>query len=138
MKKKEKPLSKTALKKLISKLDRKATKVFNKFIRTEAKIRLKICPLCSLNHISCCFHIVSAQRKGTRYDERNVIGACIPCNKYENYFSDLSRAYYIRTFGVGQYLSLVDKAKKDFEFTVEYLQGIIDTYTKKLNNLDNI
>lgn len=135
MKKKNKPLSKTALKKLIAKLDRKATKVFNQYIRTEAKIRLKICPLCRVNPIQCCFHIVTANRKSTRYNELNVIGACTACNYVENYWSDLSRAWYIQTFGVEQYLALVEESKKDFEFTVEYLQNIICTYQEKLSNL---
>lgn len=127
-----KPLSKTATKKLIAKMDRKATKVFNKYIREYWKTLLTACPLCKKNPISCCFHMVSAQRKKTRYDERNTIGACTPCNKYENYFSDISRAWYIRTFGVEQYLALVDRAQEDFEFTIEYLQDIITKYSNKL------
>lgn len=131
-KKPNKPLSKTATKKLVAKLGRKATKVFNKYIRELWREKDPICPLCKKNPISCCFHMVSAQRKKTRYDEQNTLGACTPCNKYENYFSDLSRAWYIRTYGAEQYLNLVDRAKENFDFTIEYLQGIISKYEELL------
>jgi len=130
-----KPLSKSALKKLIAKLDRKATKVFNKYIREYWRTLRDTCPLCEKNPISCCFHVVSAMRKKTRYDERNVIGACTPCNKYENYFSDLSRAWYLRTFGLDTYLAVVDKASEPFEFTRDYLENIIAHYSLKLEEL---
>lgn len=134
-KKEDKPLSKTALKKLIAKKERKATKVFNKFIREAAKLQNPVCPICNVDPVYCCFHIVSAMRRSTRFDERNVIGACTACNNQENYYSDLSRAYYIRTYGVDQYLALVDRSKEDFEFTLEFLDGIITTYQEKLEHL---
>lgn len=133
--KKQKFLSKTVLKKLIARLDRKATKVFNKYVRIAAQKQSPLCPLCSTNPISCCFHIVTSKRKSTRYSERNTIGACTACNHQENYWSDLSRAYYIRTFGVVQYLEVVDESRKEFEFTVPYLEDIIKTYTEKLAQL---
>lgn len=136
MKKKQtKPLSKTGTKKLVAKLTRKATKIFNKYIREKAKLNNPVCPICKINPVQVCFHIVSAKRKSTRFDERNVLGACVPCNYQENYWSDVSRAYYIRTFGTEQYLSVVDKSKEDLVYTPEYLQNVIDTYQHKLANL---
>lgn len=136
-KKVEKPLSKTALAKLVSKLVRKATRVFNKYIRESAKIGSELCPICETNPVQVCFHIVTAKRRSTRFDERNVIGACVPCNYQENYWSDVSRAYYIRTYGVNQYLAIVDKSKEDFDFTVEYLEDIITRYGQKLKELND-
>lgn len=121
---------------LLVKLRKKATRVFNQYIREKAKIEeSNLCPICRVNPIQVAFHIVSAKRKATCYDELNVVGACVPCNYQENYYSDISRAWYIRKFGVEMYLSIVDKSRQDFEYTVEYLTNIIDTYQQKLQQL---
>jgi hypothetical protein len=133
-----KPISKTALNKLISKRNRKAVKVFNQYIRTKWKLKYAFCPLCNKNPVQCCFHIVSADRKATRFDERNVIGACFACNQQENFWSDLSRVWYIQAFGVSQYIEIVEKSKEEFELTVEFLDNIIMAYAHKLAGLSII
>lgn len=73
-------------------------------------------------------------RKILRWDLRNVVGACNRCNFIEYRDPDLSRAWYIRTFGVGQYLSLVDESKQSYQPTLLDLQKIIDKYTADLND----
>jgi 5-methylcytosine-specific restriction endonuclease McrA len=147
-KKQDKPLSLSALRKLVSKRDRKASKVFNKYIRTKWKLTCPLCPICNKNAIQCCFHIVSADRKATKFDERNVIGACFNCNNQENFWSDVSRVCYIKMYGLEQYFAIVEESKRnipaisnaireELEVWLRYLDNIILTYTDKYNALPN-
>lgn len=148
--KQNKPLSKTAQKKLLRKLERKADKIFSQYVRALAIKKYNgLCPLCGKNPLIIdpaapkkknkwvCFHFVRRKRKILRWDIRNVIGACSRCNYLEYRNPDLSRAWFIRKFGVEVYLLLVDESKKDFSPTVEYLESIIGIYTQKLEELSN-
>jgi hypothetical protein len=139
MKRKKNPLTKTAIKKQLKMLSNKADKIFSLYIRAQAKqLYNDICPLCGKKPIQCCFHFITRKRKSTRWDWNNAVGACHTCNYLENYFSDLSRYWYIKKFGVEQYLSLVEKAKADFTPTKEDLENVIITYSHLLNRLKGV
>lgn len=116
-------------------LRKKADQAMSEYVRAVTQRAYGICPLCMMKPVQCCFHFVSRKRRILRWDLQNVIGACTTCNYLENYFSDLSRAWYIRRFGVDQYLALVDKAKGDHEYTREELQAIIVSFETKLEEL---
>ena len=93
-----------------------------------------MCPLCvergaKPNKIQVAFHFVTRRRTATRWDLINVIGACKACNKYERYYPDLSRAWFIRRYGSMPYLDLVDKSKAKVLMTEEGLEEIIRRYS---------
>lgn len=120
---------------LLRRLKTKADKALSQYIRAKTFREFGICPLCNKNPIQVSFHFVTRKRAITRWDDQNVVGACKTCNYLENYFSDVSRAWYIRRHGTDQYLQLVDKAQQNFIPTEEYLLDIINIFTEKLANL---
>jgi len=123
------------LRKLLRRAERKADKAFSLYIRAIAKLSYEKCPLCNVKPIECCFHFVTRKRKIVRWDYTNAVGACNTCNFLENFWSDLSRAWYIKTYGVDQYLKLVEKSKEDFKPTVELLDKITADYKSRLAEL---
>ena len=134
---KSKPKKKKRRKKpVLVRCQNKTDKALSKYIRALAKEKWGICPLCNVNEIECCFHFISRRRKILRWDERNVVGACHTCNFIERRFPDLSRAWFIREYGVTLYLNLVDEAKQSFTPSVIYLEDKIEEYTKKLEELE--
>ena len=135
-KRKKNPLTKTALKKQLKRLTNKADKVFSLYIRErDNQLYNKVCPLCNKKPIQCCFHFVTRKRKSVRWDHQNSCGGCHTCNYLENYFSDLSRYWYIKKFGADQYLLLVERAKRDFTPTKEDLENVIFAYSCMLEDL---
>lgn len=127
-----KPLSKAATKKLIKRLSNKADRVLSEYVRLVTKGNYGLCPLCGVKPVQCCFHFISRRRKVLRWDIRNVTGACNTCNFVERHWPDLSRAWFIKTFGVDLYLSLAEESRKPFEPSQGYLEKIIAEYTTKL------
>ena len=130
-KKKRKVPARTILKRLKVKAD----KALSEYVRKQTTWAYALCPLCNVNPVHHNFHFISRKRAILRWDIRNCIGSCKGCNLMENYWPDLSRAFYIRTFGVDQYLALVDESRKSFVPTPLYLQGIIDGYTEASSHL---
>jgi len=119
-------------------LSRKADKALSEYTREFTRRNYgDKCPLCEKKPIQCCFHFITRRRKILRWNGRNVIGSCHTCNYIERYFPDLSRAWYIRMFGVDAYLGLVDAARKNFEPTKAYLEDIIAHYKESLKILVN-
>lgn len=116
-------------------LHRKADKALSEYVREQTRWAYTKCPLCLTKPIQCCFHFVTRRKKILRWELANVVGACFTCNYIEQHFPDLSRAWYIRTYGAPAYLALVDQALKPFEPTEEYLRGIIDKYKLQLQAL---
>jgi hypothetical protein len=95
----------------------------------------KKCPLCNIRPIQCCFHIVGRSRTRTRWTAKNVIAACHPCNNQERFYPDISRAWYIRTFGADQYLRLVDESRIHYSPTVEALNHFVSGMEYKIQIL---
>lgn len=106
----------------------KADKALSDYVRRGWSRHGK-CPLCNIRPVQCCFHIISRRRKILRWSDRNVIGSCKACNYQEQYYPDLSRSWYIDTFGVDAYLDLVGESRKNFIPSEEYLKKVIKTYT---------
>ena len=128
-KKKKKIPLRTQLRRLATKAD----KALSLYIRAKTAIDFNgKCPFCKINPIQACFHFVRRRRKVLRWDERNVVGSCHKDNYLEYRDPDPYRAWYIRHNGQQKYLDLVDESSKSFEPTVEFLQNMVDIYTKKL------
>ena len=120
---------KIPLRKIIAKLKRKADKSLSDYVRMIATEEYGKCPLCGINKIDTCFHFVTRNRCYLRWSLDNVEGTCRNCNLLENFWPDLSRAWYIRRHGVDAYLKLVEDSKQSFTPTAEYLENVIATYT---------
>lgn len=110
-------------------LKRKADKALSLYIRKETITKYGNCPLCTSRPVQCMFHFISRKRAIVRWDKENVIGSCRTCNYTEQYFPDLSRAWYIRIYGVDKYLKLVHVAEQKFVPTANYLKEIIKRYS---------
>jgi hypothetical protein len=119
----------------LRRLEKKADKALSLYIRALTKSLYDGCPLCKENPVQACFHFIRRRRKVLRWDPRNVIGSCHKCNWVEYRFPDPSRAWYIRTFGVEQYLELVDKSAEQFQPTPEFLAGVIMACEKALSEV---
>lgn len=53
--------------------------------------------------IQCAFHFIRKSRSlKMRYDLRNVVGSCIPCNGHMEYNEGPFWTWYARTFGIEQ------------------------------------
>lgn len=119
----------------LRKMELKADKALSDYIRAVTIWAYDKCPLCLKNPVEVSFHFVSRKRKATRWKDFNVVGACRTCNYIEQFLPDWSRVWYIRAYGVDQYISLVEQAKQDFTPTVEYLEEVVKTYTGLLQEL---
>lgn len=129
-------MAKRRKKPLLARLKKQADKALSEYVRAVTLRTFGKCPICSNGPIECCFHFISRKRQILRWDIRNVVGACHRCNFMERYFlSDISRAWLVRNWGANLYLDLVADAIKPFKPTVPYLEGIIATYEKKLEEL---
>ena len=113
----------------LSILKRKADKALSIYVRKETIKRYGKCPICNVRPVQCCFHFITRKRAILRWDKENVIGSCRTCNYVEQFFPDVSRAWYIRTFGVNKYLKLVHVAEQKFIITENYLKEIIRRYS---------
>ena len=136
VKKKGRRKKKVPARTLLRRLHKKADKAVSEYVRamTAAEYAGK-CPFCRERPIEVCFHFVRRGRKILRWDLRNVIGSCSADNYHEYRNPDPYRAWYIRRFGVEQYLSLVDESAAAFEPTAEYLSGLVERFTAALETL---
>lgn len=133
-KKKKKVIPK---RKLLRRAAKAAHKAMSLYIRAKFKLEYGKCPLCNDGPIQAVFHIQRAKYvKIMRYDDRNVIASCHKCNWMEYRNPDPSRAWYIKKYGVEQYLEIVEEGKRSFEFTIEYyvmIKSYYDAMLRKLN-----
>lgn len=127
----KKKKKKVPLRKLLRRWERKADKAFSEYVRAFTKLTISPkCPLCGINEIQCCFHFIRRRRKVLRWDIRNVVGACHRCNYIEYRDPDLSRAWFLKTRGLTQYLDLVEMSKDTFIPTLEYLQQVTEDFIR--------
>ena len=113
------------------KLMRLADSALSRYIRKESKKLYGKCPFCKAKPIQVSFHFIGRRRKATRWDVRNLVGACKTCNYWERFFPDRYRAWFIRNRGVGLYLELVDNAEEVLVPSKEYLEDIIKLHGGK-------
>lgn len=90
------------------------------------------CPICNRNDVQCNSHLIRRGRSLTRWYSPNTYASCMGCNLYENFHPDVSRAWYIRKYGVEQYLNIVDMSMEKFVPDRKYLNEIINSYKKLL------
>jgi hypothetical protein len=114
-----------------------AHKAMSLYIRAAFIAEYGMCPLCGKEPVQALFHILRSKYvKILRYDIRNAIGSCHKCNWKEYRNPDPSRAWYIRKYGVEQYLKLVDEGQNNYDYTLEDYDRIATNYTQLLKNLE--
>jgi len=107
------------------------------YVRALFRKRHGHCPLCKSGPIQALFHILRSKYvKALRYDGRNVIASCHRCNWQEYRNPDPSRAWYIREYGVEQYLALVDASTVVMEYSLEDYKNIKQGYDGLLAGLN--
>jgi len=113
-----------------------AQQVFNKYIRLRDK---------NNKCISCnqkpkkenAGHFFNANNHwSVRFDERNVHLQCEACNTYLSGNLIQYRENLINKLGAEEFESLSEEATKTRKFTIEELKEIIDTYKKKIKQIE--
>jgi len=135
-------LSQASQGKLVKMWEKKADNALSKYVREDTRDKFGGCPFCG-GPVQHCFHFVTRKRRITRWLFINVIGSCKVCNKLERYFPDVSRAWFVKTYGAEVYLNLVRVAQKEWTprsrmdvdekaASIRYLQAITNYYKAKL------
>ena len=109
----------------------KAVKYFNAFIRDRDKDNR--CITCGKRSVSDAGHFISCRFEATRFDENNVHGQCITCNRFEygNQYEHSIALDKIHGKGTAEALRLKSKMFcKRNKFDYEH---IAQTYKDKLN-----
>lgn len=124
----------------VAQLKKKATAVFNKYIRErdlnhndtfECVSCLQVKPKRLMN----AGHFFSGTIGILKYDEKNVHGQCIQCNFYKHGNLSEYRKNIVKRIGLCGLQELEQKANQNFKFDRFRLIEIIEEYkTKKVNN----
>ncbi|KKL81010.1 hypothetical protein LCGC14_1999020 [marine sediment metagenome] len=118
-------------KKTISKIKKKADKVFSEYIRKRDK---NICFTCNKEG-NQAGHYISRRYNNTRYNDVNVHCQCVSCNIFKHGASDV---YALRlqqkySYEVLHYLNIEKNILK--QWTIPELEGIVKCYQEKIRNL---
>lgn len=124
-------------KRFVEKRDRedivKFDSLFSQYIRARDK---NTCLLCGSKTRLSNSHLVTRQVTILRWDELNCHTHCWGCNKRHTYHPEIYTAWFLRTYGVEAYLSLVNKALLKFPLPDEAQIAVLHKeYTLKLAGL---
>jgi len=119
----------------VQSLTKKAQRYFNAFIRERDKG--KPCVSCGkkLGSKFDAGHYFSSTHKNTTFDENNVHGQCVRCNR-DLHGNLLNYQLGIQErIGASELIRLHEEAHKIRKFSREELKDIIELYKEKLKNL---
>ena len=119
----------------VQSLTKKAQRYFNAYIRERDKSKLCVSCKKPLTSKFDAGHFYSSTHKNTTFNEKNVHGQCVKCNRdvHGNLLS-----YQIeleRRIGGDELIKLHEEAHKIRKFTRSELKEIIEIYKKKKKNL---
>jgi gamma-glutamylcyclotransferase (GGCT)/AIG2-like uncharacterized protein YtfP len=131
----------------ISSLKEKAKTIFNRYIRYRDQLNDEYftCLTCGMTkkiqktNYHACHLFPAGHYPGLTFDEDNVHGGCISCNYFKHGVGHEYADKVRQKIGEERYEKLL--MKKDYYKRVSwkwdkfYLQDVIDTYTKKLEEL---
>lgn len=83
-----------------------------------------------------CGHFIPRQYTATRWDDRNSHGQCSRCNRW---LHGDQAAYYealVQKYGQGVVSELMKLKRTTRKYTMSDLQGLIDRYQGKINELE--
>lgn len=115
----------------VSKLKKKADRVFSAYIRD----RDKICITCP-KPTQQAGHYVSRLYSSLRYSESNVNGQCVACNIFRGGNMDVYALALQRKYGKGILEKLAKEKVKIKQFTIQELKDIITKYSNALKDLE--
>lgn len=113
-----------------------AQQVFNKYIRLRDKNNNCISCNQKPKKINAGHFYNSNNHWSVRFDERNVHLQCEHCNTYLSGNLIQYRENLIKKIGIDEFEDLSSKANETRKFTIEELKEIIDTYKKKIKNIE--
>src|SRR3990167_10263026 len=111
--------------KSISKLKKKADKVFSLWIRA----RDKRCVSCGSDRNLQNGHYISRSHNATRYNEKNNNCQCLTCNIFKKGNYPAYTLYLMRKYGNGIIKELEKIGRETKQFTPAELERIIKKYT---------
>ena len=111
--------------KSISKLKKKADKVFSLWIRA----RDKRCVSCGSEQNLQNGHYISRSHNATRYNEKNNNCQCLTCNIFKKGNYPAYTLYLMRKYGNGIIKELEKIGRETKQFTPAELERIIKKYT---------
>lgn len=118
---------------------RKADRIFSKYIRLRYAVdNFCTCVTCGRRaHYKTMQngHYISRRYLATRFDEINCNVQCSYCNEDLNGNLKKYKEYLQRKYGVTVTEKLLHKAQNSPKLATYEIQGIIDLYTKKVNEL---
>ena len=131
--KQEKPRKRVKLPSIPS-LRRKLDQLFSKWIRGRdaAPNGIGRCYTCNrYSHLEAS-HFIPRQHAATRWDERNVHGACAYCNRWQH--GNLAEYYVrlVRQYGQATVDELMRLKRQPAHFTRSDLEALIERYSRAL------
>lgn len=109
----------------------KADRYFSKYIRLRDKD--KPCITCGKYGDKDCGHFISRRFEATRFDEKNVHGQCIKCNRFE-YGNQYEHGKAIdRLYGEGSADFLLQRSKMLCKRSAADYEYIAQEYKQKVN-----
>jgi len=124
-------------------LKKKAVTIFNKFIRERDMFGHNLFTCCSCNTTKDksqmnAGHFHSAGHNGAiEFDERNVNGQCIHCNKFLHSNAIEYTKFMLKKYGLSVLDELEQKRNLPFKPDRFYFIGIIIEYQEKIKKLNS-
>lgn len=114
-----KPIKKVSL----NKLKELADAAISKHVR---KLNPK-CQLCG-KKATVAYHVISRRYQSIRWDIRNILATCSPCNFGEKWNPARYIAKFIRKFSAASFLELDELSRERIKITRRYLEDVIKMY----------
>jgi hypothetical protein len=119
-------------------LEKKLDDTFSAYIRLRDNY---ICFTCGANKnyfpdiVMQCGHLITRGRHSLRWSERNACCQCRSCNKKHEHFPEIYTALWINKYCQEDYTDLVVMSWKDYKYTLDDLEDLIEYYTNKIQEL---
>lgn len=133
-------------KKTVSKLKRELDAVFSKFIRLRKAVQIGDVFYCTC--VTCGKeapvskmqngHFMSRRFTNTRFYEKNCNVQCVGCNRFDQGRQYEHHLYIEKEYGSGASETLHKLSRVSKTFKVNELEMMIEEYSEKVKELDNI
>lgn len=126
----------------LSALEKRLDAVFSRYIRLKhadhnGTVRCVTCPKIMHWKEADCGHWVKRQHRSVRWDERNCAPQCGRCNYFMGGVQDEFSRHIISAHGVDAHSELLRLKHEVRKRTRDDLEALIETYKKKLKELDD-
>ena len=104
---------------------KKADAIFSIWIRTRDGYR---CVLCNSTVRVQNGHLIARGKRAVRFDVKNCNAQCSRCNYKHEFEPQHYISWFLRKWGEGEYLDLVDKSKPIYKFSRSELEDLCEKY----------